>query len=347
MPLTARGKDGSLFLWLVCARPEKKRHRYHYHLGHAQSPVAQFLNSGPKVQFEVDQLMALLVLQPCALTPLTPLDEVARWQMRCIVAALSHPESSNSSHAQRGSATSLPPQEVWAHRHMMQGFEVRRVFALTRKIRALPLSTSHMGLSHMVFQLRPGVIQGHDHPLLAQVTHGGVGDQASSVSAILSIWDVEGRLDGHRVACLLAQGAVGELAVRGMLRHLILPFDLTHDVQLLPEPNPFPRRRRASRQQERGETEELPALSSESLLRQLSDFRMWACELLAYLQSDGSFGAGHLLQRRVDMERFAQWMESMLHNLRNRFDLTVAARGRYGIKFTAAGVVKCLFSSPS
>ena len=79
----------------------------------------------PEHEFAHGHLVGLVLLQPIKhFSPLTPLDEIGRWQMRSISAA--HEAFHRPTDARF--SLEIPPADMWQHPGQMQAFKVRESF---------------------------------------------------------------------------------------------------------------------------------------------------------------------------------------------------------------------------
>ena len=175
----------------------------------------------------------LALLEPVTLSPLSPINEIDRWQMRCVAAAHACWRNDPSHSLQRR------PADSWARLPVMKTFRVRECFGAIRAVQSRPRYTRAGGV-YVCGLLQPGIV-----PAAAFLARAPELTDVQTVEQILQRWGLSEPRDGHRCAYLSCLPSLGVFARAGHLLHVVCPAAVdVHATFVFEGPDRFPERKR-------------------------------------------------------------------------------------------------------
>lgn len=188
-------------LWLVSTGdPRKARSSPAYQmqaeLSLPSSPLAAFALSDAQPK---GSLLGLVLCEPAPLSVLTPINEIDRWQMRSIAAAIdSAALGSDSRHGLQ-----IPPHEVWGMVDSMQCLSVRDSYVVAQPRNVRPRFTDGAGHWHTLGLLQEGSGVGPGAPPLLRRPGSAAEGELVTCASVLHAWGIAEPFDGHRCAYML------------------------------------------------------------------------------------------------------------------------------------------------
>ena len=295
--------------------------QYEFRLGRTIVPEIMQAIPDPRVHANC-HLSCLVLLSPCELNPLTPLDEVGRWQLVGLAQSMAVATGADRRKV-------LSPAETYKFRGGMRCFQVRDAYCVSCAKPAKPRFTDNRGHKQALFLLRSGSDVGAGAaPFLMKAPTQSTSNELVSLADIFTEWGIAGEPDGTRIACLTTLQELGTLAAAKRLRHLLLPVCMSHHVRLPcgDGPVPFPLGQRLEvlknklgRVIDTPDASGVDDMSLASMQARLEQLREYTVILLSHGQVE-----------RGPLESFCVWLESLMHNKLSQWRLTEFSRGRHG-----------------